>query len=116
MNGDPGSTQILTHHYGAQSETVSHLESLRTMPTSKSPLFSPSGLSKHLRTGLVRLSHHFLTTRMEPWGFIKLSVQAYTLHMKLSLCLSFYLRHSLRGYMVGTTTGFLVKTMEALAP
>jgi hypothetical protein len=53
---------------------------------------------------------------MEPWGFIKLSVQAYTLHMKLSLCLSFYLRHSLRGYMVGTTTGFLVKTMEALAP
>jgi hypothetical protein len=26
---------------------------------------------------------------MEPWGFIKSSVQTYTLHIKLSLCLSF---------------------------
>jgi hypothetical protein len=36
--------------------------------------------------------------------------------MKLSLRLSFYLRHNLGDYMVGTTTGFLVKTMEALVP
>jgi hypothetical protein len=36
--------------------------------------------------------------------------------MEFSLHLSFYLRHSLRGYMVGTTTGFLVEIMEALAP
>jgi hypothetical protein len=33
--------------------------------------------------------------------------------MKFSLCLSFYLRHSLGGYMVGTTVGFLVKIMKA---
>jgi hypothetical protein len=37
MNGDPGSTQILTRHYGAQSQTISQLESSRTTATSKSP-------------------------------------------------------------------------------
>jgi hypothetical protein len=37
-------------------------------------------------------------------------------HMKLSLRLSFYLRCSLGGYTVGTTLGFSVKIMEALAP
>jgi hypothetical protein len=36
--------------------------------------------------------------------------------MKLSLCLSFYLRRSLGGYTVGTTAGFPVKIVEALAP
>jgi hypothetical protein len=36
--------------------------------------------------------------------------------MELSLCLSFYLRRSLRGYIVGTTVEFSVKTVEALAP
>jgi hypothetical protein len=36
--------------------------------------------------------------------------------MELSLCLSFYLRCSLGGYMVGTTAGFPVRTVEALAP
>jgi hypothetical protein len=36
--------------------------------------------------------------------------------MEFSLRLSFYLRCSLGGYMVGTTAGFLVKIMEALAP
>jgi hypothetical protein len=35
--------------------------------------------------------------------------------MKLSLRLSFYLRCSLEGYMVATTTGFLVKIVESLA-
>jgi hypothetical protein len=41
------------------------------MPTSKSPQLSPFELSKHLMMGLVHLPHHILTTRMEPWGFIK---------------------------------------------
>ncbi len=36
--------------------------------------------------------------------------------MKLSLCLSFYLQHSLGGYTVDTTTRFPIKIMEALAP
>jgi hypothetical protein len=36
--------------------------------------------------------------------------------MDLSLYLGFYLRHSLGGYTVNTTAGFLVKIMEALAP
>jgi hypothetical protein len=35
--------------------------------------------------------------------------------MELSLCLSFYLRRSLRGYTMGTTMGFPVKIGEALA-
>jgi hypothetical protein len=61
----------LTHERGAQSQTVSQLGNSGTMPTSKSPQFSPSGLSNHLRTGLVCLLHHILTTQMKPWGFIK---------------------------------------------
>jgi hypothetical protein len=36
--------------------------------------------------------------------------------MVLSLRLSFYLRHSLDGYIVGTTVGFPVKIEETLAP
>jgi hypothetical protein len=36
--------------------------------------------------------------------------------MQLSLCLSFYLRHNFRGYTVGTTVGFQVEIVEALAP
>jgi hypothetical protein len=47
-----------------------------------------------------------LPTQMELWGFTKLSAQIYTTHMELSLCLSFQLRRSLRGYTVGTTAGF----------
>jgi hypothetical protein len=35
--------------------------------------------------------------------------------MELSLHLNFYLRRSLRGYTVGTTTGFPVEIVEALA-
>jgi hypothetical protein len=35
--------------------------------------------------------------------------------MELDLHMSFYLRCSLGGYTVGTTTGFLVEIMEALA-
>jgi hypothetical protein len=35
--------------------------------------------------------------------------------MELSLQMSFYLRRSLRGYTVGTTAGFSVKIVEALA-
>jgi hypothetical protein len=34
--------------------------------------------------------------------------------MGLSLRLSFYLRRKLRGYMVGTTTGFSVEIVEAI--
>jgi hypothetical protein len=36
--------------------------------------------------------------------------------MELSLRLSFYLRRSLGGYKVGTTAGFVVEIVEALAP
>jgi hypothetical protein len=36
--------------------------------------------------------------------------------MKLSLRLSFYLRRNLEGYMVGTTSGFPIETVEATSP
>jgi hypothetical protein len=36
--------------------------------------------------------------------------------MKLSICLSFQLSRSLRGYTVGPNKGFRVTTIEALAP
>jgi hypothetical protein len=116
MNGDLGSTQILTWHYGAQSPIVSRLESSETTPTSESPRLSHFALSKHLRMGLVPTPHHILTTRMEPWGFIKSSTQNKVVHMELSLRLSFYIRCSLRSYTVGTTAGFPIKIVEALAP
>jgi hypothetical protein len=64
----------------------------------------------------MRTPQQILTTWMEPWGFIKLSAQNQAIHMKLSLHLSFYLGHSLRGYTVGTTAGFPVKIVEALTP
>jgi hypothetical protein len=82
----------------------------------KSPLFSPFGLSKHLKRGSVRTRHQLLTTQMEPWGFIKPLMQTYTVLMELSLRLSFQLRPSLGGYMVGTTVGFRLVTMDGLAP
>jgi hypothetical protein len=53
---------------------------------------------------------------MELWGFIKPLAQNKVVHMELRLYLIFYLRRSLKGYTVGTTVGFLVKFMEALAP
>jgi hypothetical protein len=48
-NGVPGSTQILTQHYGAQSQTISQRKSSGATPTSKFPQLSPFGLSKHPR-------------------------------------------------------------------
>jgi hypothetical protein len=36
--------------------------------------------------------------------------------MELRLCLSFYLRCILGGYLVGTTVGFLGDIVEALVP
>jgi hypothetical protein len=53
---------------------------------------------------------------MELWGFIKSSALYLSVNMELSLRLHFYLRRSLRGYTVGTTTGFPVEIVEALAP
>jgi hypothetical protein len=52
---------------------------------------------------------------MELWDFIKSSVLYLSVHMELSLHLSFYLGRSLGVYTVGTTTGFPVEVMETLA-
>jgi hypothetical protein len=71
---------------------------------------------KHLRMGSVQIQHHILITQMELWDFIKLSVLYLLVHMELSFRLSFYLRRSLGGYTVGTTAGFPVEIVEALAP
>jgi hypothetical protein len=53
---------------------------------------------------------------MEQWNFIKSPALYLTVHMELSLRMSFYHIRGLRGYTVGTTAGFPVKIMEALAP
>jgi hypothetical protein len=83
------------------------------MLTSNFPQLSPSRISKHSRMGSVQMSCHTLTTHTEPWSFIKPSAQNKVVHMKLGIRLSFYLRHSLRGYTVGTTVGFLGNIVEA---
>jgi hypothetical protein len=62
------------------------------------------------------MPHHFLITRTELWGFIKPLAQTYIVHMELSIRQSFQPRRNLGGYMVGTTVGFRVMIMEALAP
>jgi hypothetical protein len=62
------------------------------------------------------MPHHILTTQMGQWVFIKSSAQNQAVHMELSLHVSFYLRRSLEGYTVGTTMGFAVEIMVALAP
>jgi hypothetical protein len=54
----------------------------------------------------MQMAHHILTTQMEPWGFIKPSVQNKAILMQLSLRLTFQLSRSLGGYTVGTTAGF----------
>jgi hypothetical protein len=69
-----------------------------------------------MRMESVRTPHHILTTQMEPRGFIKSSVQNKAVHMELRLRLTFYLRRSLGGYMVGTTEGFPIEIIETLAP
>jgi hypothetical protein len=79
-------------------------------------VFNPFGLSKHPWTRSVRMSHNLLRIQMEPWNFIMPSVQNNVVHMELSLHLSFQLSRSLGGYTVGTTEGFWVMTIEALAP
>jgi hypothetical protein len=78
--------------------------------------FSPSGLSKHLRMGSVRMSHHFLTTRMEPWGFINSSAQTYTVHMKLSLSLCFPAQAQPQGLHSGHHCGILSPDHGGLSP
>jgi hypothetical protein len=115
-NHEPGSTLFLTQHCGSQSQTVSQLARLETMLTSKSLQFNHSRFMNHLRTGSVRIPHHILIAQMELWGFIKSSVLYLSVNMELSLHLHFYLRRSLMGYTVGTTAGFPVEIMEALAP
>jgi hypothetical protein len=105
MNGDLDSTQILTQHCGAQSQTISQLMNLGTMPTSKYSQLRPSELTKHLRTGSVQIPYQIMITRTEPWDFIKSSVIYLSVHMELSLRLSFYPRRSCGGYIVGTVPG-----------
>jgi hypothetical protein len=64
----------------------------------------------------VRLLHHFLNTRTEPWGFIKSLVQTYTIHMKLSLRLSFYLGRSLESYTRAPPQDSLSKPCPTISP
>jgi hypothetical protein len=106
VNGDPGSTQILTWHCGAKSQTVSQFMNLRTAPTRQVLIVQPLHVIETPMDGSVCMPHHLLTTQTEPWGFIKPSAQNKVVHTELSLYLSFHLSCSLEGYAVGTTTGF----------
>jgi hypothetical protein len=48
MNGDPGSTQILTRHCGAKSQTISQLTNLRTASTRQVSTVQPLWVIKTL--------------------------------------------------------------------
>jgi hypothetical protein len=63
----------------------------------------------------MQILHHILTTWTEPWDFIKSSMLYLSVHMELSLQLSFYHRRSLGDYMVGITARFSIEIVEALA-
>jgi hypothetical protein len=86
------------------------------MPSSKSSQFSPSGLTKHLRSGSMRILQYNSDNLDGTVGFLKSSALYLLVHMEPSLRPSFYLRHNLRGYTVDTTAGFPVKIVEALSP
>jgi hypothetical protein len=58
------------------------------------------------------MPHPILTTQTEQCCFTMLLAQNKVVHMKLSLCLRFYLRGNLEGYTVGTTMGFPNEIME----
>jgi hypothetical protein len=64
----------------------------------------------------VRLLHHFLTTQMESWGFIKLSSQTYIVHMKVSLPLGFSAQIKPRGLHGGHHYKITNLIMEDLSP
>jgi hypothetical protein len=64
----------------------------------------------------VRIMDHILTTRTEPWGFIKSSALYKLVHVELSLPLCFYVRRNIGGYMVCTTMEFPVEIVKDLAP
>jgi hypothetical protein len=52
---------------GAQSQAVSQLMNVGTMPTMQVPdQFNHYSLLKHLRTGSVHMLHILLTTQMDP--------------------------------------------------
>jgi hypothetical protein len=70
LNGDLGSTQILTQYCGTQSRTVTQVMSSGTTPSSKSPQLSPSGLLRNPRMGSVQMPHHKLTIQTEPQDYI----------------------------------------------
>jgi hypothetical protein len=52
VNDDSGSTQILTQYYGAQSQTVSPLESSGTTPTRQVLAVQPLRVIKILEDGV----------------------------------------------------------------
>jgi hypothetical protein len=64
----------------------------------------------------MQLLHHILQLGRNCGATLMSSALNRTVHLQLSLCLSFYLRRSLGGYTVGTTARFLVEIVEALAP
>jgi hypothetical protein len=51
-NGDPGSTQILTWHYGVKSQTVSQLMNSATTPTGQVLIVQPLQVIKILTDGV----------------------------------------------------------------
>jgi hypothetical protein len=106
VHGDLGSTQILTRHCGAKSQSDSQLTNSGTASTRQVPVVQPLWFigTPVDRVGVLvaPLSNNSDGTR----GLHKSSVQTTSVHMKLSLYLRFQLSHSLRGYMVGTTTKF----------
>jgi hypothetical protein len=73
MNSDLDSTQILIRHCGAKSQTVSQLMNSGTAPTRQVPVVQPLRVTETPVDGVMRMSHHLLTTRTKLWGFIKLS-------------------------------------------
>jgi hypothetical protein len=64
----------------------------------------------------VHMPRHFLTTWTEPWGFIKSSAQTYTVHMKLSLCMSFSTQTQPRGLHGGHHHGISSPDHGGLSP
>jgi hypothetical protein len=100
MNDDPGSTHILTRHYGPKSQTISQLMNEETAPTRQEPIVQSLRVIKTPADGVNAQAAPPSDNPDGTVGFIKSSVENIAIHMELTLRLSFQLRCSLEGYMV----------------
>jgi hypothetical protein len=105
-NGDLESTQILTRHCGAKSQTISQPVNTGTLLIRQVLIVQPLWVIEAPADSVRAYAASPFDNSDGFEGLHKSSAQTKAVHMELSLSLSFQLSRSLEGYTVGTTMGF----------